>query len=69
MEPKDNKIPVQNPTDKPKERMKVSEAPLVSLVPIPSLALDDVEVDFQKDIDDSESSPKKGDVDKDDSPE
>lgn len=40
------------------------EDPLVSLVPIPSLALDDVDVDFQMDVDDSEASPKKGDDNK-----
>lgn len=55
MEPKDNKIPVQNLTDKSKERMKVSDAPLVSLVPIPSLAIDDVDVDFQMDVDKGDS--------------
>lgn len=55
MEHKDNKIPVQNPTDKPKERTKASDAPLVTLVPIPSLAIDDVDVDFQMDVDKDDS--------------
>lgn len=52
---KENKIPEPNSTDKPKECMKASEAPLIGLVPIPSLVIDTVRIDFHQEVDSAAS--------------
>lgn len=50
-----DKIPSQNLSDKPKECTKVPEAPLIGLIPIPSLVIDTVKIDFHQEVDSAAS--------------